>query len=233
MKITVFPLGQLKTNCYLIYDENLKEGVIIDPGDEAEFIAGKIKEMRIKLKAVIATHGHFDHVLAAGELQLILSEIRNGKTKKENIKLLKNFIPFYIHWEDLFLIKTMNQSASYWFAYPVKKPLPVNIVPLKDQIFLRFKRFYLEILKTPGHTPGSISLLLRSKNDSVNNSLILFSGDTLFKGGYGRYDFSYSSKSKLKKSLKKIINLPQETLVYPGHGEKTTIREEKFIIFNF
>lgn len=232
MKIETLRLGQLQTNCYLVYDSKSKEGVIIDPADEAEFIAEKIQRLKLKPKAIITTHGHFDHVLAAGELQMIFN------------------IPFYLHKKDLFLLRQMNQSASHWLSYPINQPLPTNIKFLKENAIIKFGNFALKVIETPGHTPGSISLFsnqlsaISSQYSVISNqqnmnelktdnrwlNTVLFSGDTLFKNGIGRYDFSYSSKKSLEKSLVKIVKLPSETIVYPGHGENTTIKEEKFII---
>lgn len=210
MKIETFVLGQLQTNCYLIYDEKSKQGVIIDPADSAEFIAEKIQLLKISPKAIIATHGHFDHVLAAGELQLILN------------------IPFYIHENDLFLLKKMNQSASYWLNQNIKKTLPLKIKFIKENDKIFFGNHYLKVLETPGHTPGSICLVLNPLTRELVNSLTLFSGDTLFKDGIGRYDFFYSSLKDLKISLTKLFGLPKKTLVYPGHGSSpTTIGEEE------
>lgn len=220
MKIETLPLGQLQTNCYLVYDNG--EGLIIDPADEAEFIAEKIQRLKFKPKAIIATHGHFDHVLAAGELQMIFN------------------IPFCIYQNDLFLLKQMNRSASHWLGYPINKPLPINIKFLKENAIIKFGSFTLKVIETPGHTPGSISLFSNqlSANSKKQKKLttenqplrtVLFSGDTLFKNGIGRYDFPYSSKEKLDQSLQKIFKLPKETIVYPGHGEETTI-EKKILI---
>lgn len=207
MKIEKLSLGALQTNCYLIYDNN--EGIIIDPADEAEFIAQKINESKFKPKAIIATHGHFDHILAAGELQMIFN------------------IPFFIHQNDEFLLKQMNSSASHWLNYKINKPLPENIKYLKLNDAIAVDDLNFKIIETPGHTPGSICIY--AKLPITNYELltpILFSGDTLFKNGIGRYDFSYSSKMQSDRSLKKLFQLPKNTLVYPGHGEKTTIGNE-------
>ncbi len=246
MKIVTLSLGPLQTNCYLVYDPLSNEGVVIDPADEAEFIAEKIQTLKFKLKALIATHGHFDHVLAAGELQMIFN------------------VPFLIHRKDLFLLKQMNQSASHWLGYPINKPLPINIKFLKENEEIKFGNFNLKVLETPGHTPGSICFVKKlvggarrgaPKKAATSNvpatfdvtqcnehylglasnriyqffdsSNVLFSGDTLFKSGIGRYDFSYSSKEKLDQSLQKIFKLPKETIIYPGHGKETKIKEEK------
>lgn len=229
MKIETLVLGQLQTNCYLVYDENFKEGIIIDPADSPEVIAEKIYQLKINPKAIIATHGHFDHVLAGGELQLLLnkSEIRNSKQEMNPKPQIPNskLIPFYLHKNDLFLLKQMNQSASYWLGYPIKKLPPLKIKFLKENDKISFGNFILEVIETPGHTPGSICLY-----HSSSKLPILFSGDTLFKGTIGRCDFSYSSKEKISQSLKKLFQLKEKTIVYPGHGEKTTINNEKFKI---
>jgi glyoxylase-like metal-dependent hydrolase (beta-lactamase superfamily II) len=247
MKIEILPLGQLQTNCYLVYDSLSKEGIIIDPADEAEFIAEKIQQLKFKPRAILATHGHFDHILAAGELQMIFLnkfQILNSKLQtlnqnkfglgQANFKLkisiskhIQNskLLPFYIHSNDLFLLKQMNKSASYWLGYSINKPLPINIKFLKQDAAIKFGRFALTVLETPGHTPGSVCLYLETPKLPI-----LFSGDTLFKNAIGRCDFSYSSKEKLKQSLEKIFQLPEKTVVYPGHGQTTIIKKEKYLI---
>lgn len=212
MKIETLVVGPLQTNCYLLVDQKTNEGIIIDPSDEAEFIAQKIFALKFKPKLIIATHGHFDHLLAAGELQLILSQSKH-----------LNPIPFYIHKKDLFLLKKTNQTASYWLGYPIKKPLPRLIKFIKENDQIKFGQLVLKVIESPGHTPGSILLFLNSNSQPP----LLFSGDTLFKDNIGRFDFSYSSKKDLFDSLKKILKLPKNTIVYPGHGEKTTIGKER------
>lgn len=199
MKILHYPLGQLQANCYfLIQDE---ECLIIDPADDASFILEEIQRKNLRLVGMLATHGHFDHVMAAGEIQ-------------------KSFnVPLYIFKEDLFLIDRLVQTAEHFLGYkPVIIP-PTNIKFLKEGK-LEIKNLKLEILSTPGHTPGSCCFYFENENT-------LFTGDTLFKQGIGRYDHSYSSKKDLQNSLKKILNLPEETILYSGHGEKTTIKAEK------
>ncbi|HLC93976.1 MAG TPA: MBL fold metallo-hydrolase [Patescibacteria group bacterium] len=215
LQIKTFSLGGLDTNYYLLYTHN--EGVIIDPGDEATFIAEKIQEFKFSPCAIVATHGHFDHVLAAGELQLIFN------------------IPFYLHQNDLFLLKNMCTSATHWLGRPVKHPIPQKIITVQENDVIGCADYHLKIIETPGHTPGSICLTINfnqraSPNRSVDQfdpfKSIVFTGDTLFKGGIGRYDFSYSSKEELDGSLRKLEFLPQETVIYPGHGEATTIGHE-------
>lgn len=200
MKIEKFVLGTLATNCYLVYDESSFEGVVIDPADEGSFISQKILDLAVEPKFIVATHGHFDHVLAALELKL-------------------NFnIPFLIHKADLPLLVRTQETARYFTGLKVDPPPSVDQF-LKEEDVIKFGKEKLRVIETPGHTPGGISLY---------GNKVLFSGDTLFCQGVGRTDFSYSSPKQLLKSLKeKIFVLPDETCVYPGHGEETTIKLEK------
>ena len=202
VKIETLSLGSLQNNCYLLHDN--EKVIIIDPSDEAIFIAEKIFQKNLKSIAIIATHGHFDHILAAGELQALLK------------------IPFYIHKRDEFLLKTMNQRARFFLKQKRDYSLPSDIKFLKKGFF-DFNKCRLKIIETPGHTPGSLCIYLDPRRCAGISAPILFSGDTLFKNDIGRYDFSYSNKNQLKKSLELIFQLPKETIVYPGHGEPTTL----------
>lgn len=196
MKINKFNLGQLQTNCYFIEINN--DLIIIDPADSADFLSEKILEKKLNFKGIIISHGHFDHILAAGTLQKIFN------------------CPIYLNKKDEFLIKTMNQSNKHWTKNNVEYLEPQKITNIKENdIVLDFK-----VIETPGHTPGGVCLYNQKNN-------ILISGDTLFKGAIGRYDFSYSSKNLLKESLNKLMLLPDNTIVYPGHGEETLIKYEK------
>ena len=205
MKITCFSLGQMRANCYLLINNNYC--LIVDPADEADFILEQLQRQKLTPLAIIATHGHFDHLMAAGEIQASFK------------------IPLYIFKEDLFLIERLNETAKHFLGYNPSVLPPKNIKFLKDgelKIQPRFNRgqdFKFTIIKTPGHTPGSCSLYFKDEK-------AIFTGDTLFRQGIGRYDFSYGNKEDLQASLKKIISLPEKTIVYPGHGEKTTIEEE-------
>jgi len=201
IKIETLPLGQMEANCYIVHENG--KAVIIDPADESDFISQKILELDLKPVAIIATHGHFDHILAAGELQLIFN------------------IPFFIHPKDEFLIKEANKSAKFWLGQKYEYPTPQKIKYLNGNDFLKFDGLDFKIIETPGHTPGSICLFSKE-----NNPPIIFSGDLIFKNGIGRSDFSYSNESDQRKSLKKISKLPKETIIYPGHGPITTIKEE-------
>lgn len=196
-------VGQLSTNCYLVWEEKSKKVIIIDPGDDGDFIIRRTQDLKLNPKLIVATHGHFDHVLGVTELKLALN------------------IPFVINQKDLFLLRQAQQSAKHFLKLTVDPVIePDRFVKDGDEII--FGKEKLRVIETPGHTPGGISLLGKG---------VLFSGDTLFADGFGRTDFSYGSKEELKKSLKKLFNLPGKTTVYPGHGEETTIAEGKTQFF--
>ncbi len=213
MQILRYSVGQLQTNCYLLVTDD--KCLVIDPGDEGEFILEQIQIKKLKPLAILATHGHFDHVLAVGEIQASFD------------------IPFYIHEKDLFLLKRVKETAEY-FLKNKQIILPIsNIRNLKIENLLQIENFKLKIFFTPGHTPGSVCYYLPAEveSDATKEGLsIIFTGDTLFKDGIGRYDFFYSSKKDLDNSLKRILSLSKNTVVYSGHGEETTIGEE---VINF
>jgi hydroxyacylglutathione hydrolase len=197
VKVECLIVGQLQTNCYLVWDGD--EGIVIDPGDAGDFIIEKIQRLGFKPKLVLATHGHFDHILGALEVKLAFN------------------IPFLLHKKDVFLLKRMRASAKYFTGLTVDPPPEVDrFIDEGDKI--SFGGESLKALATPGHTPGGISLY---------SNKLLFSGDTLFKQGVGRTDFRYASGKDLRKSLKRLLRLPPKTIVYPGHGGQTTIGEEK------
>ena len=205
MKIHPYSLGQMQANCYLL--ENDSECLIVDPADDASFIFEKIQEKNLEIIAVIATHGHFDHIMAAGEMQISYK------------KLFGQDLPLIIHPKDQFLLKRIVETARHFLNY---EPAVIPIMQTKHLNPGEFiiSNFKFQIIHTPGHTPGSCCLYFRQDN-------VLFTGDTLFKAGIGRYDFSYSDKDELKKSLDKIFKLPEDTIIYPGHGEESTIGEER------
>ncbi len=196
--LEILTIGQLATNCYLIFDPKNGEGLIIDPGDEANYITQVIMDKKIRPLMILATHGHFDHLFGVQELKLAYE------------------IPFLIHQKDEFLLKNINKSARYFLHIKQVVPPPSVSSFLKEGQKIPFGQFYLEVLETPGHTPGSVCFYFKKKK-------IIFCGDTLFKNGVGRTDFSYSSKTDLQKSLQKIHALPPQTICYPGHGPKTTV----------
>lgn len=188
MNIETLVVGSMATNCYIVDD------IIIDPGDDAEYIISHLKE---KPSMIVATHGHFDHIMAAFALQLAYS------------------IPFYIHPDDNFLLANMQSSAQHFLGLKEIDPPPVP-TPIKN---LPAGRQGLSFIHTPGHTPGSICLKFGDA---------LFVGDTIFNGGaVGRTDFSYSSRKDLNNSLERILQMPKATRILPGHGEETSVGDEK------
>lgn len=199
MKIEKLVVGQLQSNCYLVWDEKTKETIIIDPADDADYIIRRIQDLKLKPKLILATHGHFDHVLAIPELKLAFG------------------IPFWLHQADLFLLKRSRETARFFTQQEADPPLMPNKF-IKENDKIKFGKEKLEVIETPGHSPGGVSFLGRG---------VVFGGDTLFNQGIGRYDFSYASRKDLFNSIKKLFKLPDETIVYPGHGPETTIKDEK------
>lgn len=197
-----YQLGPLQTNCYFLVEGN--NCLIIDPADDASFILEELQRKKLNLLGILATHGHFDHIGAVGEIQL---------THK---------VPFYIFQKDQFLVDRLNETAEHFLGFNPHflKPILVKyLTEKKFQISPSDSEGKFQIIQTPGHTPGGCSF-------NLSKEKILFSGDTLFKGGTGRYDFSYCDKTDLKKSLESLLKLPGKTIVYPGHGEETTIEDE-------
>ena len=191
MKIVKYSLGQLQANCYFLIDD--QNCLIIDPADEASFILEELQRKGLKLIGMLATHGHFDHIVAVGEIQLSFN------------------VPLYILKEDQFLIDRLNETAKYFLGFDPHFIKP-KIIKYLDKKQLSINNYQLSIVSSPGHTPGSCCFYFKEEN-------VIFTGDTLFKEGVGRTDLSYSSKDDLNKSLKKISKLPVGTIIYPGHGE--------------
>jgi glyoxylase-like metal-dependent hydrolase (beta-lactamase superfamily II) len=198
-KILTFRLGELQTNTYLIADEESRKAIILDPSDAGEYLVEKVNELRYKVEQIIATHGHFDHLLAATYLQLALK------------------VPFFIHKRDEFLLERMQDTAKHFLGRdPGPKPTVSGYLNNKDKIKVGSIDF--DIIETPGHTPGSISLLSDKE---------VFVGDLMFAdGAVGRCDFKYSDPNLLSRSIKEILSLPKNLTIYPGHGEKTSIKKE-------
>lgn len=217
-KVKVFPVGPLSTNCYLVSSNGKaclrRQGILIDPGEDGDFLSNQILEENLDLQAILLTHGHFDHVLGLLPLHL-------------------NFpsVPIYLHPTDHFLYKKAVSSAKHWIGDGYSPDPPPSVKGLSstgdlanDQVGTpkvggESLLFSLTVLPTPGHTPGSVCFHFPQDN-------LLFSGDTLFKNAVGRTDLSYSDPDALKTSIKTLSQLPPDTVVYPGHGNPTTIGDE-------
>jgi len=199
LKVKTLVVGPLLSNCYIVYDEKLKEGVVIDPGDDFDIILQTIKELNVKINFILATHGHFDHVGAVAPLKRALK------------------VKFLAHKDDFFFIEDGQKSARRWNIDIEQPPKPDRFIVDGDKI--KVGDFCLEVIHTPGHSPGGVSFL----HDSM-----LFGGDTLFQGSIGRTDFREGSFEDLSNSIKtRLYSLPDETIVYTGHGPITTIGDEK------
>jgi hydroxyacylglutathione hydrolase len=202
MKIYTFETGVMKENCYFILDEKENEGLVIDPGDDGQYLLAKFSEFGVTPQAIIATHGHFDHIMAVCELQLAYS------------------IGFFIHKKDVFLVDRMEESAKH-FLQVETGPKPHIDGYIEDHDKITVGSSVGEVIPLPGHTPGGIGIWFPEEK-------ALFTGDTLFAGGIvGRTDLSYSNKTDLAISINTILRLPEDTVLYPGHGEPSTVLAEK------
>jgi len=198
MKIKRFEVSPLFVNCYLVYDEETKEAIVIDPGDEPDLILDFVKEEGLNLKYILCTHGHFDHIGA-------VREMKEGTGAE-----------ILLHEDDLEIYRHSPQLAIQYFGIEID-PQPEPDRLLKDNEIIQINNIQLKIIHTPGHSPGSISIYTNG---------YLFTGDTLFKGSIGRTDIPGGDFNELLNSLKKISTLPLETNVLPGHGPKTDLGTE-------
>jgi len=203
MILESFVVGMLQTNCYLLGDNQTHVAVVIDPGGDSERIAQRIQRLGLNLVAILNTHGHFDHIMDAWALkQRLGGEI-------------------YLHSKDEIIFQ---QSMAGMGSFVTAKRSPANEKvdrDLKDGESLRFEPLCLQVLETPGHTPGHVSFYL-------SDAGVVFVGDTLFAGSIGRTDFPGGSYSQLIRSVReKIFPLDGKTAVLPGHGPKTTVEREK------
>ena len=190
-------VGPYASNCYIVGSEATREGMIIDPGADAEEILKKVRELGLKIKLIVLTHRHPDHVGAAGQVKEA-----TGAEVAAHIEAAK-YLP---------------QSPSYLFEPPFQaSPYPDRLLKGGDSIDIG--ELHFTVLHTPGHTPCGISL--------VGNGVV-FTGDTLFNYGIGRYDLVDGDYQQLMESIHtKLMVLPDNTLVYPGHGPDTTIGTER------
>ena len=192
----VIPVGAYAANCIVIWQDNAC--FVVDPGQDAADILAFMKERKLSSKAILLTHVHFDHI---GGIPGILEAFPD--------------LPIYAHPSDSVMFgHPMNQCPP---EYP-GVPKPANLLDIREAP-KAFPDFALNVLETPGHTPGSVCLKFGS---------LLLSGDTLFAGSCGRTDFPGGSGRKIVKSIKtKLLTLPDETVVYPGHDENTSVALEK------
>lgn len=201
--IKTFYFNELRTCCYILWDET-NEAVIIDPGCISESEKGRlvkfIDENNLSLKMLLNTHGHFDHVMG----NVFITQTYN--------------IPTYMNKDDIAQVKRASSYGSY-FGIEIPQP-SLEVEDLKDGDIIKFGNSELKVSTTPGHSQGGV-IFYWDKEKAV------FTGDCLFAGSIGRTDLPGGDLDLLKDSLKnKILSLPAETEVYPGHGPKTSIAYE-------
>lgn len=205
LHIETFIIGPLQVCCYLVYDLESHEGLIVDPGDRAPQILSRIEELDLKIKYILGTHGHPDHILGADYF-------------REKLKC-----PFLLHKDDdKFFQNPENFLTFKLWGFP---PNPKADYYFKDGDLLHLGQNSIEVLHTPGHSPGSVCFYNAQDR-------FLLTGDTLFVEGIGRTDLPGGDYALLMESLKKrILSLPEETIIYPGHdyGPRSisTLKEEK------
>lgn len=196
------PIGLVNSNTYLVYDNTIDErpGGIVDPGTEAvQRLQERIANERISIKYILNTHAHFDHIAANAQLK-----------KRYDAQLV-------LHQDDEALLARGGGASWFNVAYV---PSPEPDVLLEDGSDLQLGQLHLRTIHTPGHTPGSVCFYIPEDN-------ALLTGDTLFPGSVGRTDLPGGNAHQLKESLRRLLELPDETIIYPGHGEITTLEKER------
>lgn len=202
IKIFKFTLGMLQTNCFIIGDTETKDAVVIDPCDRAPLLNQTAQDEGWTIRQILATHGHFDHIMASARLKELTGA------------------PFRVHEADLPLVRTMSQQVRRWFDIDVP-PAAQPDTPVKEGDVITAGGIALEVLFTPGHSPGHVSYVLRSEN-------VVFSGDCLFFGGIGRTDMPDSDFDTLMQSIiTRLLPLGDGFAVAPGHMRNTTIGYER------
>jgi hydroxyacylglutathione hydrolase len=203
MLIEKLAVGPFQCNCSILACQETKEAIIVDPGDEAGRILEKIVQHGLKPKYLVHTHAHLDHV--AGTFGV--HEQYKGEV--------------CLHREDLFLYENVAMQAALFNLPSFQVPEIKNFI--EDGDVLKFGKLQMEVLHTPGHTPGSVSFLVSSEKESQ-----LFTGDTLFLGSIGRTDLWGGDYAQILTSIKdKLLPFDDKTPVHPGHGPQTTIGAER------
>ena|SRR5215471_11870297 len=200
--LQTLPVGPLQCNCTILFDEETREALVVDPGDESPRILKALTDLNARTLALLHTHGHFDHIGATSDV----AEATGAAIR--------------LHAGDRFLYDSLAEQASF-FGLSLRAPRPPD-QPLSDGEVISFGGFQVRAIHTPGHTPGSTSFLLEGE------SPILFSGDTLFHRSIGRTDLWGGDTDQILASIReRLFTLPPETPVVCGHGPRTTIGEER------
>lgn len=199
MNVIRCTVGIMQTNCYIVYSDTSNLCAVIDPGDEADKILGIIAEHSLTVDKIFLTHGHFDHILAVNELRE------------------KTGAPLYVCRDEEKLLSDRNMNLCAVFARKSDNVSKADVT-VSDGDTIEVGNMTFTVIQTPGHTDGSVCYI---------SGDVLFSGDTLFNGGMGRCDFPTGDEDKMKSSLKKLCSIPHDCKVYSGHGNETTLYEEK------
>lgn len=199
MIIETLVVGPLQVNCYIVGDEKTREVIVIDPGGDARDILSMLQQHHLTVTAIVNTHAHFDHLFA-------LNEVRAATRA-----------PFLLHTDEEPVL-AMAQASALLFGMRIAKPAPADRL-LREGDEVSAGAITLKVLHTPGHSPVGICLL---------HDKSVFVGDTLFQAGIGRTDLPGGDYATLMRSiLDKLFPLPDDTVVYPGHGPATTMGDEK------
>ena len=197
----VFPVGMLQCNCSIFGDEQTREAIVIDPGADVSKIVEILERHALKVKAIVITHAHFDHIGGAEKLRALTGA------------------PVWMNGSDEMIAKSLPLQCAL-FGVPKAKNPGIDF-KAKEGDVLTVGNAAFQVLHTPGHTPGSVGLYVPSEG-------MLVAGDTLFFESIGRTDLPGGSGKKIIQSIhEKIFTLPEETIVLPGHGRNTTVAHEK------
>ena len=197
MEISVLQLGQIGTNCYIFREAGSKKCGIVDPGDQGEQVAEWLKRQQLEPEAVLLTHGHFDHILGIPGLR---AEWRS--------------LPIYCHPAD---IGEGESTRVFGQSFPTVASFG-NVTPYKEGDVVKAAGIDVEVLETPGHTPGSVTLRAGD---------VLFTGDTLFAGSMGRTDLPGGDEDTIMRSLRRLYELEGDYQVLPGHEGQSTLERER------
>jgi hydroxyacylglutathione hydrolase len=215
----ILPVGMLQCNCHIVGDPQTREAIVIDPGDDAAKILEVVERHHLKVTAIAVTHTHIDHVIGLRRIHQATGA------------------PVYVHGEDVNLYQMLDVQAA-WLGWKTPEQTPLDQL-VRDGDVIRWGRYQAQVLHTPGHTPGSICLYMPAEipaplppsvaaSSAVPGAGRLFAGDTLFAGSIGRTDLWGGSFAGIIRSIKgKVLELPDDTIVFPGHGESTTIGQER------
>ena len=207
LKIHSFPTGSYGCNCSIIYSEETKEAIAVDPGDNEKEFLTEVEKLGVKIKYLLHTHAHFDHI---------------GGSKK-----IKDLIgaPICLHKSDELLYKALPLQSTMFGRPPMLAGTVDHYLQDEEEFFIESDnlKHMVKTLFTPGHTGGSCCFYTEALDTPV-----LFSGDTLFQGSIGRTDLPGGNLEEIKKSIKvRLYDLPEDTIVIPGHGMNTQIFQEK------